>query len=45
MSNLIRYIVGAVLGIIVFSMFTYPPSWYMIAILILLIVRVVKDLK
>jgi hypothetical protein len=45
MTNLVRYIVGVILGIIIFSMFIYPPSWYMLAILVLLVVRVVKDLK
>jgi hypothetical protein len=45
MSNPFRYITGVVFGAIFASMFFYPPSVYPIIILMLIAIRVAKDLK
>lgn len=45
MTNPYRYITGAVFGAILTLMFFYPPSVYPVLILMLIAIRVSKDLK
>lgn len=45
MNNAYRYLTGVVFGSIFTLMFFYPPSVYPVLILMLIGVRVIKDLK
>jgi len=45
MNNIYRYITGIVFGSILTLMFFYPPSVYPVLLLMIIAVRVSKDLK
>lgn len=45
MNNVYRYLTGVVFGAVLMSMCFYPPSPYPVIVLMLIAIRVSKDLK